>query len=203
MTKCTELEIQEMLPDLLHRSLDINGLSRVEAHLATCESCIEELKVLRMVAGAAVFAPSIDNDQIVRQIPPYRMPVQPPRVPARSRVVSWVVAASMLIVIAGGGSLLLAPRNQTRVALRPSVEQSTRSAAITAPPAAHLPDEQSTTVASVEQPAQVLAVGGVDGLSDGDLRQLMDDMNTFDALPAPEPEPVISIDATDTLDQGE
>ncbi len=43
---------------------------------------------------------------------------------------------------------------------------------------------------------------GVDGLSDTNLRQLMNDMSGFDALPAAEPEPVISVDNTDSLDQG-
>lgn len=208
MTKCTDLEIREMLPDVLHRSLDASGLSRVEAHLATCDSCAEELRVLRMVADAAVFAPAIDNDQVARQIAPYRMtpPARSTHVPVRSRMVSWLVAASMLVVLAGGGSLLLTPRNPgAHTALAPSVAKllrgntTTRTAVVS--PA---PDEHSTTVASAEPPAHVLAIAaGVDGLSDGDLRQLMNDMNGFDALPAPESEPVISIDATDTLDQGD
>jgi hypothetical protein len=42
---------------------------------------------------------------------------------------------------------------------------------------------------------------GVDGLSDNNLRQLMNDMNSFDALPTTEPEPVISVDNGDGLDQ--
>jgi len=41
----------------------------------------------------------------------------------------------------------------------------------------------------------------VDDLSDGDLRQLMNDMNRFDALPASEPDPVISVDSGTSLDQ--
>jgi hypothetical protein len=204
MTRCTELEIQAMLPDLLHRSIDASGLSRIESHVVACDSCAEELRVLRMVAGAAVFAPAIDTDRVVRQIVPYKMalPTAPARAP--SRVVSWLVAASLLIVLAGGGSLLLAPRNPVaRVARGPSAQQELPVASTRLPAGTSPLDYKSTTVASTQPSADAVAIAtGVDGLSDGDLRQLMDDMNEFDALPAPEAEPVISVDAIDLLDQG-
>jgi anti-sigma factor RsiW len=73
MNKCINNEIQEMLPDLLHRTLSDDTRKRVEAHVATCESCQEDLDVLRAVKTAAIFAPSIDVDRVVRQIPPYRV----------------------------------------------------------------------------------------------------------------------------------
>jgi hypothetical protein len=38
-----------------------------------------------------------------------------------------------------------------------------------------------------------------DGLSDRGLVQLMNDMDTFDALPGSEPDPVISVDSGDSL----
>ncbi|PYO79935.1 MAG: hypothetical protein DMD63_02695 [Gemmatimonadetes bacterium] len=49
MNKCIDTEIQEMLPDLLHGSLDGHERQRVAAHLATCESCREDLDVIRTV----------------------------------------------------------------------------------------------------------------------------------------------------------
>ena len=88
MNNCIDNEIQELLPDLLHQSLDGAIRQRVEAHLATCESCREELDVLRTVKSAAVFAPAINTDSIVRQIPPYRMIVPGVEQPKRSRMVS-------------------------------------------------------------------------------------------------------------------
>ena len=107
MNKCTDSDIQEMLPDLLHRALADGERLRVEAHLATCESCQEDLDVLRTVKSAAVFAPSIDVDRVVRQIPPYRTIIPATERPARTRVVSWLVAASLAVVVLGGGSVLL------------------------------------------------------------------------------------------------
>src|SRR5712671_5589995 len=108
MNKCIESEIQEMLPDLLHGKLANDGRMRLEAHLATCESCRDELDVLRIVKGAAVFAPSVDVDRVVRQIPPYTTIVPAIEQPARApRLVTWLVAASLTLAVVGGGSVLV------------------------------------------------------------------------------------------------
>src|SRR6202162_2173421 len=107
MNKYTELDIKEMLPDLLHGKLDADARAQVEAHVASCESCAEELEVLRTVKSAAVFIPAIDVDRAVRQLPRYRALVPAREVPARSRAVPWLVAASLVLVVAGGGSVLL------------------------------------------------------------------------------------------------
>jgi hypothetical protein len=56
----------------------------------------------------------------------------------------------------------------------------------------------SSAVGIATQPlhTHALAVAAdVDGLSDGNLVQLMSDMNRFDALPATESDPVISVDS--------
>jgi len=197
MNKCMELDIQEMLPDLLHRSLDAATMQRVEAHVASCESCVEELEVLRTVKDAAIFAPTIDVNAVVGQIPPYRKIVPASQLPARSRMLSWLVAAGLMIVVAGGGSLLMVqPKNAvTRVTSANSPSPSaTNSVGSPAPaPAANI---ASTTRAPA---AHALALGaGVEELSDSNLRQLMNDMDTFDALPNAEPEPVITVDNGDT-----
>jgi anti-sigma factor RsiW len=177
MNKCTESAIQEMLPDLLHGRLAADVRRRVEAHLATCEECREDLKVLRTVQSAAVFAPMIDVDRVVRRIPPYRTIVPAVERPARPPRVSWLVAAT-LVAIVGVGSL---------VVMRPD-EQPGSTAVVTAQPSA------------ARTPSLALATD-VDGLSDGHLAQLMDEMNRFDALPASEPEPVISVDSGYTTEQ--
>jgi hypothetical protein len=57
-------------------------------------------------------------------------------------------------------------------------------------------------VSQTSAPHALALATAVDGLSDNNLRQLMDDLNNFDALPATEPGPVISVDNGDGLDQG-
>jgi hypothetical protein len=200
MNNCTDKQINEMLPDLLHGALGAEAMERAEAHLATCEECREELNVLRAVKSAAVFAPTIDVDQVVRRIPPYTPIVPAVELPARPRLVSWLVAASLAIAVVGVGSVLVARQGATNnpasvAATVPSAKTRTQLT----PVASKTPDGDapSGTVATTRQPhAHALALAAdVDGLSDGNLVQLMNDMNRFDALPATEAEPVISVDS--------
>lgn len=206
MNKCTENEIQEMLPDLLHSALAADVRARVEAHVASCEQCREELEVLRTVKSAAVFAPVINVDQVVRQIPPYQTIVPVVERPRTTRVVSWLVAASMAIAVIGGGSLVLArrdvPNGQTAVVIKdPPVSIPSQGAPepTTTPRAG---SQSETNLPVVEPHTHALALAAdVGGLSDGSLEQLMTEMAQFDALPATEADPVIFMDSSYNLDQ--
>ncbi|HMG70069.1 MAG TPA: zf-HC2 domain-containing protein [Gemmatimonadaceae bacterium] len=200
MNKCTDSDIQEMLPDLLHRALSDSERRRVEAHVATCESCREDLDVLRTVKSAAIFAPSIDVASVVRQIPPYRTIVPATERPATTRMVSWLVAASLALVALGGGSILLQSNGPTSV--RRVIQQSPNQIATTPEPTK--PTQAESLVKIVDPVAaprsHALALAAdADGLSDGGLVQLMNDMDNFDALPASEPDPVLSVDSGDSL----
>ncbi len=205
MNKCTELDIQEMLPDLLHGKLDADRRAQVEAHISLCEECTEELAVLRTVKSAAVFIPAIDVDHVVRQIPPYRTIVPAARAPARSRIVSWLVAASLVVVVLGGGSLLMIQKTPT---LAPVATITRSQAPGDGSTQAAKPGEvatiapKSTGASATSAPHALALATAVDGLSDTNLRQLMDDLNNFDALPATEPGPVITVDNSDAPDQG-
>jgi hypothetical protein len=212
MNKCTDGDIQELLPDLLHRALADDERLRVEEHLATCENCQEDLDVLRTVKNAAIFAPSIDVDRVVRQIPPYRTivpaadrPALPATErPARTRVVSWLVAASLVLVVAAGGSILF-QSNGRPTANSPRFGPASIQIAKTPEPAKPSSAESIVAPKSVEPTivaprthAFALAADA-DGLSDGSLVQLMNDMDSFDALPGSEADPVISVDSGDSL----
>ena len=184
MNNCVDSGIQEMLPDLAHGTLDDPSRIRVEAHLASCESCREDLAVIQTVKNAAVFAPAIDVQRVVRQIPPYRAIVPEVQAPARSRVAPWLVAAGFIVALVGGGSLLML--RQDKVATSPGVAGVTESRGQQVGTA---PDAMATEAA----PSLAFA-GSVDDLSDSSLVQLMADMSQFDALPATEPEPVFAMD---------
>jgi hypothetical protein len=176
----------------------------VEAHVVTCESCQEDLDVLRMVKSAAVFAPSIDVDRVVRQLPPYQKIVPAIERPASTRVASWLVAASLALVVLGGGSVLMIQSKDSRVP-NPTGYSQVPNQVATGGQATKLSPVESVVVPraldkSVAAHPHALALAAdVDGLSDGNLRQLMNDMDGFDALPASEPEPVISVDSGDSL----
>jgi len=199
MNKCIESEIQAMLPDMLHDTLTAAEKSRVEAHVARCEECEEDLEVLRKVKRSTVFTPSIDIDKIIRRIPPYQiippplerpveLPVEHPL--ERPRIASWLAAASLVLVAVVGGSMLL---------VRSDSREPTTAATITSQPAIVIPAPEIANAGS-RTPALALA-SGVEELSDGSLVQLMSEMNGFDALPATDPEPVLAVDTTDGFNQ--
>ena len=203
MNKCTVSDIQELLPDLLHGALAEAEKVRVEAHVATCESCQEDLDVLRTVKSAAVFAPSIDVDRVVRQIPPYRAIVPAVEAPARTRVASWLVAATLALFVVAGGSVMMTRQNSSGTSVKAPPIDSAAQVAITQPSAPSrvavaTPNPRITEPASSHPHALALAAEA-DGLSDRGLVQLMNDMDTFDALPGSESDPVISVDSGDSL----
>ena len=206
MNKCTDSDIQEMLPDLLHRTLADDARKRVEAHVATCESCREDLDVLRTVKSAAVFAPSIDVDRVVRQIPPYRTIVPAVERPAGTRVVSWLVAASLALVVLGGGSVLMIQSKDSRASNPPAYAQLPNTVAtgsqitkLSRAESVAAPGTVGLKSVAAPHPHALALAAEADGLSDGGLVQLMNDMNGFDALPGSEPDPVISVDSGDSL----
>jgi hypothetical protein len=203
MNNCMETEIQEMLPDLLHGTLAAATRARVEAHVASCEQCGEELEVLRTVKSAAVFAPVINVDQVVRQIPPYQKIVPAVERPATTRVVSWLVAATMAIALIGGGSLVLARRDVPPAVVitdPPVSNPSPTGPEPTSTSRSGSPAETNLPAAASHTHALALAAD-VGGLSDGNLEQLMTEMAQFDALPATEADPVIFVDTSYNLDQ--
>jgi len=202
MNKCTEIEIQEMLPDALHGSLDGRERARLEAHLLICESCRGDLDVLRAVKSAAIFAPAIYVDGVVRQIPPYRTILPGVEKPARTRLVQWLVAAAVVLGVVGGGSLLVSNQIRTgQPAVAVVVPESIKVAKTQEVPGnpSPLPSPNVTEVGATSRPQALALSTDVDNLSDGNLVQLMNEMDQFDALPAAEPEPVISVDSGDSL----
>jgi anti-sigma factor RsiW len=197
MNDCADRDIKELLPDVLHRTLRSDDRERVELHLATCDSCREELAVLRMVNSAAVFAPAIDVGRIVQQIPPYQSIIPGVRAPARNRVTQWLVAATAALLLVGGGSLVLnRPSSGTATAVAP---ENTGAVVEPGAPTQTPVDRQPSAAATASSPHTFALASDVAGLSDGDLVQLMNEMDNFDALPASEPEPVIAVDNGDSL----
>ena len=197
MNKCMASDIPEMLPDLLHRTLPGDDRPHVDQHLTACASCREELAVLRAVKDAAVFAPAIDATSIAQQIPPYRT-IVPTQAPARGRVAQWLVAATAAVLIIGGGSVVM--NRESAAPAGVAVVSPDRGFAPTPPSVAVAVQPTGTAAEPQPAPAHTFALAtDVASLSDGDLVQLMNDMDDFDALPAAEPDPVIAVDSGDSL----
>lgn len=198
MNECADREMKELLPDLLHRTLRSEDRARVELHVADCESCREELAVLRAVKSAAVFTPAIDVGSIVRQIPPYQRIVPTVEAPARIRVTRWLVAATAALLIVGGGSVVLnRPVEHASVA---AAHDTSTGRSVEPNIGSETPVVPKAIAPTAASAAHTFALASdVASLSDGDLVQLMNEMDDFDALPTAEPEPAIAIDTGDSL----
>jgi len=93
-------ELQRLLPWYVTGRLDPAEHARVEAHLAACEECREELRFERTLADAVKTAP-LDVDVSWRRME-RRMKAEPPRRrlgPLASPWAGWAVAACAVVAV--------------------------------------------------------------------------------------------------------
>ena len=76
MNDCSNAEIRDRLPDLLHERLDASARATVAAHVADCADCREELELLRDVRAALAAQTPRDRHRRRRAA---RFPQPPPR----------------------------------------------------------------------------------------------------------------------------
>src|SRR5262245_54070345 len=101
MSDCTNAEIRDRLPDLIHDRLDASERTAVMAHVAQCAECRAEVDVLR--AARAMFetrAPRVDVGRIVGALPSPRASAGRP---TRRRAIDWRIAAAITVLAVGGG----------------------------------------------------------------------------------------------------
>jgi anti-sigma factor RsiW len=161
MTDCPNVEIREQLPEYLRGTLSAERHQEVEAHLAGCVDCAEELAVLRLVREAYSQAPAVNVSAIVSALP---RPSSRPVVRSWRRSQAFQIAAAVSFITLGGISLAVA-----------------RSFFNGNPPSA----PSDTLVAMTETP--ISFAGGLSDLGDDDLEALLSALETIEALPVTEP----------------
>ena len=198
MTECSSGEMRDLLPDLLHGRLDAGARGMVEVHLAHCAECRDELVLLGHLRATLQRGIAVDAGTIAAMIPPYRAPV-------RRNWGGWRAAAAVALITVGATSVAVARHSDTTEGRIPD----TRSVVATAP--ASMPSivsgpaevrsaapsspatEASHSMAPATVPASAareLAVGGAVGdLSDRELKALVADMESLNAIPLIDAEP--------------
>jgi anti-sigma factor RsiW len=204
MRDCTNVEMREMLPDLLHGRLDQAARRTVEAHLVSCAECAEEFALLRAVHRAFDEASSVDVPRIVAALP---RPQASRHSGGLRAAVRWQVAAALTMLTVGGFSVLVARRGSgpERAATSESTRVPRPAAPVAVPagptqgaPAQGVPATPDTrpSVATrppaAERPALSVA-GGVSDLADDELRTLLGALDALDARPATEPDTLSGI----------
>ena len=198
MTDCPNAEMRDRLPDLLHERLDASARAAVTAHVARCAECRAELTMLREARIAltsdmrTVDVSAIAAAVIARTSAPVGH-VQPWQRRARMWM-DWRVAASIALVAAGVASFAAIRARQTMLPqVEPPVVATAARESAKSPPVVPSPSrlaEAHRTPTSPAAAAELSAAGGVSDLSDSDLRALLDDLQSIDAEPSTDPEPV-------------
>lgn len=189
MNDCQDVTMREALPELVHGLLADAQRAAVEAHLRDCVDCTEELAILRAVLASS-HAPRVDTVRIASAIPAYRpaattesvidsapgaaIPIAS-RTKHTQRARSWGfdaahlrLAAAAAIAAVGISTVALVARQHGASSVGGPV--GTRSVAAT--------------------PNAGVALVGTADLSDAELASLIQDMNSMQAVPPAEPEPM-------------
>lgn len=176
MGDCINTEIRDALPDLIHEKLDPSERARVDAHVAACSDCSAEVALLRRAAAVlALGAPRMDAGRIAAALP---RATHAPREaqPTFGRPRLYQLAAAVVLVVLGAGLVRM-------------TIQSGR-------------DSDRVVAARVTAPATGIAmVGGIESLTNDDLATLVAGVESLEAVPATEPEPLQL--TSYTLGQGE
>jgi hypothetical protein len=191
MNDCPNAEFRDRLPDLLHERLDAFARAAVVSHLDGCALCREELELLRGLHGVMVRQTTvrIDVTRIVRALPaPSRKLV----VTGRRWQTDWRVAAAITMLLAAGTSV----GTYLNVGGRDGVSDSVSAQSPTLVTGSTT-GVSALSVAELPPAASELYVGGgLNDLSDNELRTLLNDIETFDGLPATDPEVVSPVPLT-------
>jgi len=208
MTDCPRGDMRDLLPDLLHEQLDAATRAEVARHVASCAACAEELELLRSMRRALSPAPHVDVGRIAEAVVASRgatsdapdvRPLHSQQAPRVGRRIAWRIAAAFVVAALALGTWFAAQH-------RPSDTPVTVATAPThldsVPPAPHAtvapltaPSHSSAAVKTPAAPKMLASTGlvmdgGVKDLSDGDVRLLLQSLDSLSAIPDADPTPM-------------
>jgi anti-sigma factor RsiW len=209
MSECTSGELRDLLPELVNGRLEARRQRMVEAHVASCTVCADELALLRSLRPALARGPVIDTRRIAAAVLAQTAGAAG-RAPACKGVADRrrVAIAAAALLAAGALGYVAKTRGGSgspEVAVAPAAESAhTPTAAAprsAAPPApvrlpqhevAVVPPHATTTAPSA---ATSLASAGVienlSDLSDDEVRALTASLDDISSIPNAGPSPDI------------
>jgi len=213
--------MRDLLPDLMHGALDAASRAEVGRHVTTCESCAQELALLRSLRDTFSVAPAIDVTCIAAAVNRARN-TAPAAGHARRAPTGWrhdwrIAAAFLLAALGVGGYTLKGASRRSTIA--PAVQVASRTGQSMPAPATSRPDAVHGTPASAAPPpaaarpstagasgtalaapsAGLMLSAGVNDLPAADIQALLDAVNQMDAIPRVDPAPVLEPAGEDIL----
>jgi anti-sigma factor RsiW len=198
MSECTNGELRDLLPELVNGRLSAEMRHTVEAHVASCAECAEELALLRSLRPALMRAPAIDTDRIAAAVRAHTGGAARPA-PVRGGIATrWkvAIAAAALIAVgtlgyaastrrASGTQSVAVTHTPTVTVPRTAPVQTPPQRVAMAPPRATPPFAPPVTVASTG------VLDNLSDLSDDDVRTLTASLDTLSSVPDADPSPGI------------
>lgn len=191
MADCTNVEIRELLPERAGGALSAADVARIDAHLAECALCTEELALIHAARRTLRSSPAIDLARITSRVvaattAPSRPQLvrstseAPVRPSPRLRWVGWKAAAAIAIAAAGIASFAVwestddtAPLPGAGTLAVAPAPRSPSIATTSAPAVARAPQPAAIAAA---QPAELGVGGGLGDLSSNELQSLLGEL---------------------------
>lgn len=199
MHDCSNGPMRDLLPLWVHGALPSDEAAAVAAHVAKCAACASEVRLIRRVA-LALHVPAPDAARIAAAVPSAR---QVRARVARSR--NWRFAAAASFLLVASVSLLML-RGRTPAKAVPDMVTNDVLAAAPMPlvvpvESVHVTLEGIDRIEGRDGPS-LSGISSVGELSDAQLRVLLADLETLDALPGALPDSVPPGLAYDTPEGG-
>jgi len=176
MSDCSNVEIREALPELLHGRLDAVQATKVREHVARCAECAAELELLERVQRLYAATPPVNTAAIVAALPRPRM--------RRAFSLGLLRAAAAIVVLLAGALVF-------RAAMSGSENGKNNQVVVTPPdsPAVAVPRDTPVTIQRSAQPRVLaMSVSELDDLDADEMESLLSALERIDAAPVAEPD---------------
>ena len=195
---CENAEMRDRLPDLMHGRLPEPERASVAAHVASCADCTAELALLERTRAELARAPKVDVERIASVIPRAMRATARQRVPLHRRSSMRIAASAAFIVVAGSALAVALGRDEGGVGSWSggvvAVSPSDSAGVARTPVRDAEPRVVATTPARSTNGSRGMSLGGgVGDLSEVEMESLLAALESFDGVPAAEPQAELEI----------
>jgi len=176
MSDCSNIEIREALPELLHGRLDAIQAAKVREHVARCAECAAELELLDRVQRVYSTAPAVNSAAIVAALPRPRT--------RRAFSLGVLRAAAAILLLLAGGLIIRAAMTGAESGKASQVVGISQDT-----PSVTLPRDTPVTVERAGQPRVLaMSLSELDDLDADEMESLLSALDRIDAAPVAEPD---------------
>jgi anti-sigma factor RsiW len=185
MRDCANAEVRDRLPELVHGLLEGPERAGVESHVAECPDCAAEAALIRRAAGViALGTPHVNATRIAAALP---VPLSIAHAPRPWSGMTLRIAAALMLGVVGVGTLQYLTRD---TAPDDYASLDAPLPATGGDRAVARPVDAPVATGAYASSAGLVLVGGIDALTLDQLELLVSGVETLDAMPSADPDPL-------------